>query len=289
MKRTRDRSWLIAVLGLVAGLLIGLWAGSQWLPRLARVSMGDLDPAQQDDYVALVALAYTQTGDLGWAETRLRELEAPNPGQLVMGVLERKQAAGEPAPTLTALAQLALALGVARPELIAYLPSPTPLPTPTPLPPTPTPIPPSPTPTPTAEPPTATPTPAAVSGSVFLPILGLETTGNRPTATPSATRPPTATPTPTQPPTATPTATPTAASTALPTVKNGNFEQGNNGDWIEFSSNGFDLILSDNLPITPRSGQWIAWLGGLDNEISDLSQPFQLPPSGPIYLRFHYW
>lgn len=167
MKRTRDRSWPIAIVGLVAGLLIGLWGGSQWLPRLARVSMGDLDPARQDDYVALVALAYAQTGDLGRAETQLRELEAPNPGQLVMGVLERKQAAGEPAPTLAALAQLALALGVARPELVAYLPSPTPAPTPTPLPPTPTPVPPSPTPTPepptptpTPEPPTATPTPA---------------------------------------------------------------------------------------------------------------------------------
>jgi len=159
MNRTRDRSWLIALFGLTAGLLIGLWAGSQWLPRLSRISLGELEPAQKDEYVTLVALAYAQTGDRGWAETQLRRLEAPNLGQLVMGVLERKQAAGEQGPALTALAQLALALGMARPELVAYLPSPTAPPTPTPPPPTPSPIPPSPTPTATAAPPTATPTP----------------------------------------------------------------------------------------------------------------------------------
>ncbi len=157
MKRTRDRSWLIVLFGLMAGLLIGLWAGMRWLSVLTPVSLRQLEPAQKDDYVVLVALAYAQNGDRAWAETQLRQLGAPNLGQLVMGVLERKQAAGEQGPTLTALAQLALALGMPRSELVAYLPSPTALPTPTPPPSTPSPPPPSPTPTPA--PPTATPTP----------------------------------------------------------------------------------------------------------------------------------
>jgi bacillopeptidase F (M6 metalloprotease family) len=101
-----------------------------------------------------------------------------------------------------------------------------------------------------------------------------------PTATATGTR--TATPTATQ--AASPTSTPGAV---LPQVRNGDFELGGNGDWTESSTNGYALILN-TAPIAPRSGEYLAWLGGADNETSDLSQTFVLPASGPIYLHFYY-
>ena len=38
----------------------------------------------------------------------------------------------------------------------------------------------------------------------------------------------------------------------------------------------------------PRSGGWVAWLGGLDNEISVIAQSVTLPATGPVYLRYYY-
>jgi hypothetical protein len=73
-----------------------------------------------------------------------------------------------------------------------------------------------------------------------------------------------------------------------PTIQNGDFELGNNGDWAEFSSNNLDVIVHSDLPITPRSGQWVAWLGGLDDETSVISQTVTLPATGPVYLRYYY-
>ncbi len=143
MNKRRDLSWLIAILGIIAGLLMGLWAGSQWLPRLSNANISDLSAAQQDDYVTLVALGYAQTGDLEQAQAQLQALAAPNLGQLVRGVTERQAAAGDTGPKVQALAQLAVALGIADASVTAYLPSPTPPPSPTPLPPTPTPPPPT--------------------------------------------------------------------------------------------------------------------------------------------------
>ena len=48
------------------------------------------------------------------------------------------------------------------------------------------------------------------------------------------------------------------------------------------------MILNQDLPVAPRSGAWIAWLGGVDDEISALSQTITLPTSGSISLRFYY-
>ena len=51
-------------------------------------------------------------------------------------------------------------------------------------------------------------------------------------------------------------------------VSNGDFEQGAVG-WSEFSLHDEPLIVdSANLPITPHSGDWAAWLGGLHDEES---------------------
>lgn len=43
------------------------------------------------------------------------------------------------------------------------------------------------------------------------------------------------------------------------------------------------------MPISARSGHYVAWLGGLDDEISVLSQTFLLAgASEPLYLKFYY-
>ncbi len=147
MTRKQDRGWLIAIFGIVAGFLLGLWVGSQFLPSLSQNSLSNLTDEQQDEYVTLVAVNYTQSDDLSEAEAQLVALQAPNSGFLVSGVAERQINNGASSQELSALAQLATALGVQNSILAAYLPTPTLAiqPTPTPEPPTPTPIPPTPT------------------------------------------------------------------------------------------------------------------------------------------------
>jgi photosystem II stability/assembly factor-like uncharacterized protein len=143
-----------------------------------------------------------------------------------------------------------------------------------------------PTPTPTA---TATrtvgPTPTSTPTPTQTPTAGATATAtpsSTPTPTPTATQTPTATPTATSTPTPTPTTTP-------PVIANGDFELGSNGEWTELSSNDYlPLIVTVPLPVTPHSGEWIAWLGGLDNEISIISQTVTLPATGPVYLRYYY-
>ena len=161
MKRKQDRGWLIAIFGIVAGFLLGLWVGSQFLPSLSQNSLSSLNDKQQDEYVTLVAVSYTQSSDLPEAEAQLVALQAPNNGFLVAGVAERQINNGASPQELSALAQLAMDLGVQNSILAAYLPTPTLAvqPTPTAAPPTPTSIPPTSTPipvepTPTSEEPT---------------------------------------------------------------------------------------------------------------------------------------
>ena len=77
----------------------------------------------------------------------------------------------------------------------------------------------------------------------------------------------------------------TLNSINLPDLANGDFELGPNGDWIESSTTYSNLIY--NFGTTPRSGDWIAWLGDANNEISNLSQTVAIPSGGPVYL--HYW
>lgn len=69
---------------------------------------------------------------------------------------------------------------------------------------------------------------------------------------------------------------------------NGDFESGPTG-WVEYSRNGWDLILpASSLPVTPRSGNWAVWLGGDHNEISYTQQQVTVPASSP-YLSYWHW
>jgi hypothetical protein len=100
-------------------------------------------------------------------------------------------------------------------------------------------------------------------------------------------------PPPTETPTATPTNTPTPTSTPTPTeepagITNGDFEDGSTG-WVEYSTHGWDLIVTD-LPadVTPHSGTWAVWLGGDLDDTSYIQQQVTVPPSRP-YLKYWHW
>ncbi len=79
-------------------------------------------------------------------------------------------------------------------------------------------------------------------------------------------------------------------SSTTSSIKNGDFENGQNGDWTEISSNGWDLITTDEEidGLTAHSGSWLAWLGGDANETSRLSQSVSVPSATPV-LHYWYW
>jgi len=75
------------------------------------------------------------------------------------------------------------------------------------------------------------------------------------------------------------------------TLSNGDFEDGRDGSWSEYSSNGWPLILSaSGLPtsVSPHGGNWAAWLGGDDDETAILSQYVTIP-SNATTLNYWYW
>lgn len=103
-------------------------------------------------------------------------------------------------------------------------------------------------------------------------------------------------------PTTTPTATATFVPTAVaryplyipvllrqqsPLLRNGDFEMGS-VYWAEESSLQYRLIVSSTelQPMIPHMGRWAAWLGGKNNETSELSQRVFVSPQTPILA---YW
>jgi hypothetical protein len=153
-----------------------------------------------------------------------------------------------------------------------YTPQPTytPFPTATPGAPTDTPAPPTNTPAPptnTPAPPTNTPAPTATPGGPTNTIGPTNTPSNpTPTWTPHTVTPvpPTNTPVP-------PTNTPPPCGEAL---VNGDFEQGHVA-WVEYSGGGYDVITQDWT--TPYQGTWVAWMGGYDDALDQLTQLFHVP------------
>jgi uncharacterized repeat protein (TIGR01451 family) len=71
-------------------------------------------------------------------------------------------------------------------------------------------------------------------------------------------------------------------------IQNGDFENGQDGSWIEDSSNGYDLIVEGFAPtaVVPHSGDWGVWLGGANWEISSLTQDVTVPSGNPTLT---YW
>jgi hypothetical protein len=115
--------------------------------------------------------------------------------------------------------------------------------------------------------------------------------------------PPAATATPTTPPPPTPTLVPTAPAqptrqaylplvaydTFLP-LSNGDFERGDNRSWRMYALRTTKNIRSQSelgSSVAPRSGRYVAWLGGANFEVSVIEQIVTVPPETPI-LAFWY-
>jgi hypothetical protein len=72
-------------------------------------------------------------------------------------------------------------------------------------------------------------------------------------------------------------------------ILNGDFEAGPR-DWTEYSSQEDPLIVNQGFtdPVAPRSGQWAAWLGGYDDNVSYIQQWVTVPSARP-YLVYWHW
>jgi hypothetical protein len=69
-------------------------------------------------------------------------------------------------------------------------------------------------------------------------------------------------------------------------IVNADFESGQTG-WTEYSTHGWDLILS-SLPVPPHSGSWAVWLGGGDDETSYIQQQVTVPTSSTDLTYWHW-
>ncbi len=136
--------WISLAVSLMMGLAVGLVYA--WLIEPVEyydTAPVDLRPDLREDYLALIALSYSLTGDLGRAQTRLATLGgAGAPGEAAALADRLYRAAGD-AQTVRALALLAYALGAQSEAVVALLPTatltvtPSPTVTRTPLPTTP--------------------------------------------------------------------------------------------------------------------------------------------------------
>jgi hypothetical protein len=82
--------------------------------------------------------------------------------------------------------------------------------------------------------------------------------------------------------------TPVPSPTPIPsdgTIRNPGFELGNNGDWATSTTSGVGNIF---LHTGAHSGNWLAWLGGMHNEVGYIEQTVYIPPDRP-YLTYWGW
>jgi hypothetical protein len=77
--------------------------------------------------------------------------------------------------------------------------------------------------------------------------------------------------------------------TSADDIANGDFESGSDGSWTEYSSHGWDLIVT-TFPgsVVPHSGSWAVWLGGEYDDISYVQQDVTVL-GGSSILSFWYW
>jgi len=77
------------------------------------------------------------------------------------------------------------------------------------------------------------------------------------------------------------------------TLKNGNFDAGRDGSWTQYSTDSFDLILSQSeasnlgTTVTPHSGTYFVWLGGLHNENGGIHQQITVSAATPNLIFYH--
>ncbi|MBI3760377.1 MAG: hypothetical protein HY260_00745 [Chloroflexi bacterium] len=119
-----SRNFLRALaLGGIIGLGLGLYYGWVVSPP-ERVSSGPTALRQdyKDDYVLMIAEAYSVDDDLAQAKSRLAALGLKDPGPPVAALAERLINAGQDNADIRRLAALAAALGHTTPAIAPYLP-----------------------------------------------------------------------------------------------------------------------------------------------------------------------
>jgi thermitase len=74
-----------------------------------------------------------------------------------------------------------------------------------------------------------------------------------------------------------------------PGIKNGGFEAGLTA-WTEHSDHGLQVIVNTDSYsyLTPRSGKWLAWLGGYQDEVAWIEQEL-IVPDDELYLHYWHW
>jgi hypothetical protein len=70
-------------------------------------------------------------------------------------------------------------------------------------------------------------------------------------------------------------------------IRNGSFEAGRDGNWIENSPSALDLVTND-LPVATHGGSWSVWLGGVLENTDTLTQ-IGIPEGSQRYLHYWYW
>ncbi len=72
-------------------------------------------------------------------------------------------------------------------------------------------------------------------------------------------------------------------------IVNGDFEDGDDVGWEEWSLFGWGIVgTAPDEYHPPHSGDWLAWLGGAANEIAYIKQAAAVP-SGRSYLHYWHW
>lgn len=145
------------ILALLAGLGVGLAvalyvAWMVWPVEYAESDPANLEPAQREGYLILIAEGYDHDGDLEKARRRLAHVAraGEDPIGILAALTQKYLDEGLDLRTLRKLVRLTHALGASTEEMLVYLPADKPTPTRTPTP--------APQPSPTATPPQAEPT-----------------------------------------------------------------------------------------------------------------------------------
>jgi len=112
---------LIIIIGLAAGLGIGLYVGWELVPtEYVNASPAYLAEPYQQDYVRMVAAAYAVEGDLTAAQTRLDSL-GENGRSILTAVMLDAILHQQNDPEIRQLVNLAAAVGISSPAMEPYL------------------------------------------------------------------------------------------------------------------------------------------------------------------------
>jgi len=132
------RALILALIGgLGVGLAVALYlAWMVWPVEYASTVPSDLEPAQREGYLILVAEAYDHDGNLSLARQRLAQVSRPGEDAtaLVVTLTEKYLDEGLDLRTLRKLVRLTHALGASTSEMLVHLPGGQPTPTRTPSP-----------------------------------------------------------------------------------------------------------------------------------------------------------